>query len=64
MSSVRRDENHPLLRLDSVEPHSMILIIRPHNPRNNTVIRSESETEALLWLNSFILLHHYITKRA
>ena len=39
ISSVARDENHPLLSLDKVEPHSMELIIRPHNPRNNTVIR-------------------------
>ena len=39
ISSVARDENHPLLSLDKVEPHSMVLIIRPHNPRNNTVIR-------------------------
>ena len=39
-SSVARDENNPLLRLDKVEPHSMVLIIRPRNPRNNTVIRS------------------------
>ena len=38
-SSVARDENNPLLRLDKVEPHSMVLIIRPREPRNNTVIR-------------------------
>ena len=39
ISSVARDETNPLVSLDSVEPHSMVLIIRPSNPRNNTVIR-------------------------
>ena len=39
LTQVMRDENHPLVRLQDKQPHSMVLVIRPHNPRNNTFIR-------------------------